>query len=49
MNNKKQKRVCSACVHYKKEIADRGYCFKQFVATCDNWTCCYYTKNKRLF
>lgn len=49
MENVKRKNVCGKCKHYKCEINDRGFCFKQMIATCENWTCCYYDKNKKLF
>lgn len=49
MEEKKRKRVCGKCKNYKPEIADRGFCFKQCIATCEHWTCCYFDQNKKLF
>lgn len=49
MEEKKRKKICGKCKNYKPEIDNRGFCFKQLIATCDNWTCCYFDQNKRLF
>lgn len=49
MDKKNQTKVCGKCKNYKQEFANRGFCFKQYIATCENWTCCYFNKNKSLF